>query len=94
MMRVLTDWYPATIKPVRPGLYLAQWFADGEETYLDLFDGRNWCDHSGQSFMNAPIRWRGLAFDPEAAVFVPSGGKIVDIFYPDSSDAYVVEVPR
>ena len=56
----LTPWYPATTKPVRPGLYLT---ALGGEQVIARWTGSVWCWLDGIARSNLQ-HWRGLVFDP------------------------------
>ncbi len=77
-MEVLTDWYPATITPVRPGLYIARSVSllrDNQYGSMLLYwDGHSWLDSEQRPFILGPDRnfreWRGLAFDPDEADLV------------------------
>ena len=73
-MRILTDWYPPEIKPVRDGFYLTRpmsmLWEEGEILYWRKGEWK-WCD--GERFGGFQNRqWRGLAFDPGASVVVSS----------------------
>lgn len=58
-----TEWFPGTVKPVRPGVYETS--ADPTEYVLyDYFDGERWHDglnERGRIYAEpAPFKWRGL----------------------------------
>jgi hypothetical protein len=66
-MKVLTDWFPPEVKPVREGLYISRdsfglGSSDGRMTW---WNGHSWS--TGGVHFREPREWRGLAFDPEAA---------------------------
>ena len=67
-MKVLTDWYPPEIRPVREGAYLARVASvrwdNGE---ILLWDGEHWAYGDGRISPFSYLEWRGLAFDPETA---------------------------
>lgn len=69
-LRILTDIYPPHIEPVRDGTYLIvtwenSWGAVEMESAV--WDGHRWHSADGSIFAQNQ-RWRGLAFDPAAAV--------------------------
>ena len=64
----LSPWYPATTKPVRPGVYLCtrpSWVA----IHMLRWDGRMWRYQDGVAALS-DWHWRGLAFDPASATEV------------------------
>lgn len=80
----LTPWFPGDVKPVRIGVYEAEWdYGDGDiTTYFNHFDGQHW--HSGWFDLTSvrpsdprigrtsggdfPKNWRGLSSNPKAKV--------------------------
>jgi hypothetical protein len=64
----LTPWYPATTKPVRPGVYLVRTEMAWPRETMNLWTGEKWVSLDGivnlQFLFDA--HWRGLAFDPVA----------------------------
>ncbi|HQR98119.1 MULTISPECIES: hypothetical protein [unclassified Polaromonas] len=75
----LTPWFPGGVKPVRDGVYEAEWdYEDSCIVYYNYFDGLHW--HSGQIYLqdarpeyprlpgrlggHIPKSWRGLAVKP------------------------------
>ena len=68
-MRILTDWFPAHMKPVYVGYYLTR---DGNTTDEDVDDvpillwwnGRDWI-FPGGSRLSYPRQFMGLAFNSE-----------------------------
>ena len=64
----LTPWYPATTKPVRPGVYLVRTEMEWPRETMNLWTGEKWVSLDGivnlQFLFDA--HWRGLAFDPVA----------------------------
>ena len=91
-MRVLTDWFPGTVKPVREGPYLVE-FWRGHQGGVLHWNGSDWLE--APSMAPCPellrSRWRGLAFNPEAAV-----PWIYDGIYltKRGNEAWIVEMPR
>lgn len=70
----LTDWFPGSIKPVRPGVY-QQMCGFGERIGYQKWDGEYWYSReiTLEAAHRAPYRaytqddpWRGLAYDPAA----------------------------
>jgi len=66
-----TDWFPASVKPVRAGWYERDWgsMCTDDEAY-DYWNGRNWFYGDGfwrSVCYSAPNnkKWRGLAEKPE-----------------------------
>lgn len=66
----VTEWFPATVKPVRVGHYQRNW-GDGSLTEVpDYWDGKHWfnCDidgsHDGCRSLDESRPWRGLAAKP------------------------------
>ena len=90
-MKVLTDWYPPEIKPVREGLYITRQ-TDGVGGPLGRVTccvGNRWTVN-GVSF-SYPREWRGLAFDPDAACLIDYKW---ESSLSDIMDIYKVKVPR
>ena len=67
MMRVLSDVFPPEIKPVRDGWYLTR-IVGGEYWLLVAFRAGDWRNDISLPMNGRPREWRGLAFDPAAAV--------------------------
>lgn len=75
----LTPAFPASVEPVRKGIYLCRW-RHGE--WYSLWDGEwHWGGNSPKNaYRNSPIRggdvltsWRGLAADPLLAGHTSKG---------------------
>jgi len=67
-MRVLTDWFPATTKPVRDGLYLSRVDSDSTLMWMLPYRCGKWMASHGLFPLDYQDReWCGLAFDPVAA---------------------------
>jgi len=65
-MRILTDWFPATNKPVRAGEYLTRFSPADHMPLMLIWNGTSWMSSSGYGYSRL-FQWRGLAFDPAAA---------------------------
>jgi hypothetical protein len=75
----LTPWFPADVRPVRPGFYEREWesistIIDAGKFLNDYFDGDLWTLSFHDKSLNAAkiigkfdLRWRGLAEDPAKA---------------------------
>lgn len=63
-MNILTDWYPADTKPVRPGVYILEVYGDSHIGTLMQWDGEIWRWSNHLEYHRDDRRWRGLAFDP------------------------------
>lgn len=73
-MPELTPWFPADVKPIRPGVYATQYVKDVDG--FSYWDGEKWgyqaedvyrAGSAGYRNFCRPLRpWRGLAADPNA----------------------------
>lgn len=63
----LTPWFPADVKPARPGLYDC-WEIGCEypSCWRWFWDGESWCNDGLDRWpcLNQQRRWRGLAENP------------------------------
>lgn len=84
----LTDWYPADVNPVRPGVYEVDcgatvlWYSlwDGEDwiSIATTPERARWFGKYEQYFSTHSVqRWRGLASDPLASRKRSRGGCIL-----------------
>ncbi len=72
-----TPWFPADIKPARPGRYETRfigWGPKGKDTQWtgeSTWNGSQWSEQGGSMmfgvFSRQDKEWRGLAEDPKAA---------------------------
>lgn len=65
----LTPWFPADVKPVRPGLYQRKWPVLRYRDIPDYFDGERWFAVNGSGCISItpfthPLPWRGLNKQP------------------------------
>lgn len=65
-MRILTDWFPVGVNPVRKGFYLTA-AVDSTVVTVRYWTGAHW-ELSGFQHAFPPLMWAGLAFNPAAAV--------------------------
>lgn len=75
MSEQLTDWFPASVKPLRPGVYevkntydTTRWFSffDGYEfKWWDMTVGAAFSRRAAETNAEADF-WRGLAADPHS----------------------------
>ena len=69
---MMTEWYDASIKPVRPGEYEVKnthtpvW--PFPASFRATWTGRTWQDSDGEKVANV-VAWRGLNFDPNEVKF-------------------------
>ncbi len=69
-MSKVTEWYPASVKPVRGGWYECQYSGEGG-SYIRYFDGQEWRYSSRGNLCAFALsgfprdQWRGLAEKPE-----------------------------
>lgn len=63
----LTGWYPASIKPVREGLYLVSFEVSRQQDGMLQWDGGQWW-YREIRIAHRAFWWAGLAFDPSRAV--------------------------
>jgi hypothetical protein len=72
MSKKLTPWFPASVKPVREGVYQRDWssrpgyalWSEGVWHWTSWVSAAEAAVESGISRATAAIRWRGLASDP------------------------------
>ncbi len=62
----LTEWFPADVKPVRPGYYSVKYTSPTIGDFPAWFDGTYWrlFPESTKRFKNQSREWRGLAEKP------------------------------
>lgn len=62
---VRTQWFDASVKPVRPGLYERQYRSAYQTSIPDMWDGEKWMlrHTQGEILRPAwdPLPWRGIA---------------------------------
>lgn len=73
MSKKLTPWFPADVKPVRKGVYIASLFR--HEKWYRYWDGRSWSTggpsvagclrNPTDDWVHAGLEWRGLAEQPK-----------------------------
>ena len=71
MLRVLTPVFPPHIKPVRDGWYLTCRVEDSGAMSIQTvrhWNGTVWCYEWGPICVDQTWSWRGLSFDPAAAI--------------------------
>ena len=82
-MRVLTDWYPGTVKPVRDGFYLLRYRDDLHNGTLRRFFNSAFRYDNGVPFpFTMNIEWCGLAFDPNSVEEIYSIHRGPGLFFP------------
>lgn len=73
-MNVITPWFPPTTKPVRDGEYLTRIDRWDEFPTPMRWSVDRWIGIRHSPIGNQNLEWRGLAFDPAAAVECEGGG--------------------
>ena len=84
----LTPWYPASVKPVRDGVYLTRADANDVVPHMMFWNAGRWFYKDGSTTAFQKLQFAGLAFDPAS---VREGEDLVKRTYKNGDELVMIE---